>query len=145
MSKGTEERLHNLYSLGIGGHINPGDGQNGNPLQNGLAREWLEEVICPLTVQASFVGTLNDSSNSVGSVHLGLVFLIEIDEPVLSVRETEKLEGQFYKKEQIPSLYNSMENWSRLLCTPLLEEKLNPEKTPFKISLSASSGSLLLQ
>lgn len=40
---GGEARLHNLYTLGVGGHINPED-VGGNPVLEGLRRELLEEV-----------------------------------------------------------------------------------------------------
>ena len=40
-SAGRDERLHGLYSIGVGGHLNPGDGG----LLGGLEREWNEELI----------------------------------------------------------------------------------------------------
>ena len=36
----SERRLHNLYSLGVGGHVNPGDGERLDPVVGGLIREW---------------------------------------------------------------------------------------------------------
>ena len=36
----TEKRLHHLYSLGVGGHVNPGDGMEGDPVVGGLLRTW---------------------------------------------------------------------------------------------------------
>src|ERR1700704_38376 len=38
----TEKRLRQLYSLGVGGHINPGDLAKGDPIPDGLKREWEE-------------------------------------------------------------------------------------------------------
>src|SRR6185369_13985532 len=38
---GRDERLHGRYSIGIGGHLNPGDGG----LLGGLVREWNEELV----------------------------------------------------------------------------------------------------
>src|ERR1700758_5075669 len=37
---GGDARLHDRWSIGIGGHLNPGDGD----LAGGLRREWREEV-----------------------------------------------------------------------------------------------------
>ena len=37
---GADARLHERYSIGIGGHLNPGDAD----LAGGLAREWAEEL-----------------------------------------------------------------------------------------------------
>src|SRR4030081_709460 len=36
----SERRLRKQYSLGIGGHINPGDLEAGDPIQAGLRRGW---------------------------------------------------------------------------------------------------------
>ena len=38
---GGDARLHDLWSIGVGGHLNPGDGD----LAGGLRREWAEEVV----------------------------------------------------------------------------------------------------
>ena len=37
---GADERLHDRWSIGVGGHLNPGDGD----LVGGLLREWAEEL-----------------------------------------------------------------------------------------------------
>jgi predicted NUDIX family phosphoesterase len=38
---GADARLHDRYSIGVGGHLNPGDGG----VLGGLRREWNEELI----------------------------------------------------------------------------------------------------
>ena len=38
---GADARLHDRYSIGVGGHLNPGDGD----LLGGLRREWAEELV----------------------------------------------------------------------------------------------------
>ena len=40
----SERRLRHLYSLGVGGHVNPEDVANGDPVLDGMRREWEEEV-----------------------------------------------------------------------------------------------------
>ncbi len=37
---GADQRLHDRWSIGVGGHLNPGDGD----LTGGLEREWREEL-----------------------------------------------------------------------------------------------------
>ena len=37
---GGDARLHDRWSIGVGGHLNPGDGD----LAGGLRREWQEEI-----------------------------------------------------------------------------------------------------
>ena len=74
LNHGTESRLHGLISLGIGGHINPIDKCDDILLQ-GTRRELEEEVILstnPLSFHA--IGFINDNSNNVGKVHLGMLF-----------------------------------------------------------------------
>ena len=38
---GGDARLHDLWSIGVGGHLNPGDGD----VAGGLRREWAEELV----------------------------------------------------------------------------------------------------
>ena len=77
LRRSSEKRLHHLYSLGIGGHVNPGDGEREDPVVGGLRREWAEEIRCTSPARASLVALLNDDSSPVSRVHLGLVFLVE--------------------------------------------------------------------
>ncbi|HET7339363.1 MAG TPA: hypothetical protein VFK22_07425, partial [Candidatus Dormibacteraeota bacterium] len=71
----SEKRLRKQYSLGVGGHINPGDLQSGDPILDGLKREWEEEVVYDGPLNARLIGLLNDESAPVSKVHLGVVFL----------------------------------------------------------------------
>ena len=85
LRRSSEKRLHHLYSLGIGGHVNPGDGEAGDPVVGGLRREWAEEIRCSSPATARLVAAINDDSSPVSRVHLGLVFLVE---PTLGVSVT---------------------------------------------------------
>lgn len=116
----TERRLHHLYSLGAGGHINPGDGVAGDPVIGGLRREWREEVCCPSAATARLVALLNDDTTPVSQVHLGLVFLVEPRAGRVTVRETEKLEGEVLGLEAMRRHYLNMESWSQLAYDDLI-------------------------
>ena len=116
----TEKRLHHLYSLGVGGHVNPGDGMEGDPVVGGLLREWREEIVCPSPATARLVALLNDDGTPVSRVHLGLVFLIEPVRGLVSVRETEKLEGETLTLEAMRRHYLNMESWSQLVYDDLV-------------------------
>jgi|688.fasta_scaffold00902_41 predicted NUDIX family phosphoesterase len=129
---GGEARLHDKHSIGIGGHINPIDmeialrtGSLRNPLPAGAVREIEEE----LTVHGSYtletVGLINDDSNSVGAVHLGIVHVMRVKGSV-EVREKEQLEGRMVSVSELRSLVQSganIETWSKLL-VPHLDELL---------------------
>lgn len=111
LRRSSERRLHHLYSLGVGGHVNPGDGGVGG----GLRREWAEEVVCEVPATARLVALLNDDSTPVSRVHLGLVFLVEPQQGGrVRVRETDKLEGETLSLEAMRRHYLNMESWSQL-------------------------------
>lgn len=78
--KGSEGRLHGLWSLGIGGHINPVDCDGAESVEEicrrGLLRELSEEFsgFDPSACVLEFLGVINEERTEVGKVHLGLVY-----------------------------------------------------------------------
>jgi predicted NUDIX family phosphoesterase len=111
----SEKRLRKQYSLGVGGHINPADLEAGDPLQDGLRREWEEEVVYDGTFEAKLIGLLNDDSSPVSKVHLGVVFLVDGDTPNIAIRETDKLAGELLTLEGMRIYYLGMESWSQMV------------------------------
>jgi predicted NUDIX family phosphoesterase len=107
---GGDARLHDLWSIGVGGHLNPGDGD----VAGGLAREWAEEVAADFEPAYAPVGLLNDDSTPVGAVHIGFVFLADAGGRPVAIRETEKLEGSFATTEEVAAVRDQLETWSRL-------------------------------
>lgn len=108
---GTDERLHDRWSIGVGGHLNPGDGDLGG----GLRREWAEEVEADFTPEFRLVGLLNDDTTDVGSVHVGAVFVADAAGRAVAIRETEKLSGAFAEPEAVAAVSGDLETWSRLV------------------------------
>jgi predicted NUDIX family phosphoesterase len=111
----SEKRLRKQYSLGVGGHINPGDLDAGDPILDGLKREWEEEVAYDGRFEAKLIGLLNDESSPVSKVHLGVVFLLDGDSPNISIRETDKLAGELLTLEEMRIYYLGMESWSQMV------------------------------
>jgi predicted NUDIX family phosphoesterase len=139
LRRSSERRLHHLYSLGAGGHINPGDGVGGDPVIGGLRREWREEVCCPSPATARLVAVLNDDSTPVSQVHLGLVFLVEPLAGRVRVRETEKLEGEVLGLEAMRRHYLNMESWSQLAYDDLVGGAPGrAERSPLVVELEPS-------
>ncbi|HEX7496482.1 MAG TPA: NUDIX domain-containing protein [Candidatus Limnocylindrales bacterium] len=108
---GGDARLHDHYTIGIGGHLNPGD----DSPRSGLEREWHEELDAAFVPPFEFVGLLNDDTVDVGVHHLGLVYLAEASGRPVGVRETDKLSGSFERIEVVRAAYDLMETWSQLV------------------------------
>jgi len=134
LNKGGESRLHDKLSIGIGGHINPIDaatpstpeesaGTPGNLFEAATTRELNEELQIHEDFTARAVGVLNDDSNPVGAVHVGLVQVVQIHETV-EIRETDQLEGRLTTTSELRELLRTganYETWSRLLVESLDE------------------------
>lgn len=111
----SEKRLRKQYSLGVGGHINPGDLTAGDPILDGLKREWQEEVVYAGKFDARLIGFLNEDSSPVSKVHLGVVFLVDGDTPDIRIRETDKLAGELLTLDEMRMYYLAMESWSQIV------------------------------
>lgn len=108
---GADARLHGRYSIGVGGHLNPGDGG----LLGGLRREWHEELVADFTPEFELVALLNDDTTDVGAVHLGAVYVADAAGRTVSIRETDKLSGSFAAPSEVGSVVDRLETWSRLV------------------------------
>jgi predicted NUDIX family phosphoesterase len=116
---GGDPRLHGKASIGVGGHLNPVD-EGEDPLADGLRREWSEELVTDWEPAFRLVGLLNDDSNPVGSVHLGVVFEVDAAGRGVEVRERDKLTGRFATLAEVRAAWDRMETWSRLVADHLL-------------------------
>ncbi len=122
-----EGRLVGNRSMGIGGHINPVDDI---PLfcddfrQSYLAavqREVAEEVTVECDYTDRPVALLNDDSNAVGQVHLGIVHCWFLEAPKVTKKEQMITQLSFMSAAQLQAERDSLETWSRL-CLDGLEE-----------------------
>jgi predicted NUDIX family phosphoesterase len=107
---GVDARLHDRYSIGVGGHLNPGDGG----VLGGLRREWHEELVADFEPEFELVGLLNDDTTEVGAVHLGAVYVADAAGRRVEIRETDKLRGAFAEPHEVAWVVDRMETWSRL-------------------------------
>ncbi|MCC6444319.1 MAG: NUDIX domain-containing protein [Armatimonadetes bacterium] len=118
----TESRLHDKFSLGVGGHINPVEGMGGQALlEEGFLRELNEEVRLDTPYRYRLAGFLNEEYPPVSQVHFGAVYRVEAEEPRVSVAETEKMSGEFVSAEAVRRRYDAMETWSQRLVDRLDE------------------------
>lgn len=107
---GGDARLHDRWSIGVGGHLNPGD----RDLEGGLRREWSEEVSAGFEPPFRLIGLLNDDTTDVGSVHLGAVYVADAAGRSVAIRETDKLEGSFVNPAAVAAVVDQLETWSAL-------------------------------
>lgn len=113
---GTEQRLHGLYSCGIGGHVDEPDKQYSleQTLETGMYRE-LSEEFCNFekeSITLNYLGLINENESNVGLVHLGIVFLAECNNGFIP-KPAEELSGMEWKTEDEVKLLNK-ELWTEL-------------------------------
>jgi predicted NUDIX family phosphoesterase len=108
---GGDARLHDRWSIGVGGHVDPGD----DGLAGGLRREWHEELVADFEPTFTPYALLNDDTTDVGAVHLGIVVLAEAAGRPVQVRETHKLSGAFASPAEVAAGIDQLETWSRIV------------------------------
>jgi predicted NUDIX family phosphoesterase len=113
---GTEKRLAALRSIGIGGHISEDDATGaGDPYRNGMSRELTEEVEISCAFAERLIGFINDDRTFVGSVHLGIVHLFNLDSAAVRVKEAVLAEGGFLRIYQLYEEREQFETWSQFV------------------------------
>lgn len=124
-SSGTEKRLQSLRSVGIGGHICEQDAPPPAPpgtayarldaYETGMRRELFEEVEIEGRWKERFLGFINDDRTPVGSVHLGVVHLFDLDAPSVQPRETAIAEAGFAPLSKLVAEATEFETWSQFV------------------------------
>ncbi|MHC4204078.1 MAG: hypothetical protein ACYSTT_05465 [Planctomycetota bacterium] len=137
-----EARLVGNRSIGIGGHINPADDM---PLFNmdfyetylaAVDREVAEEVSVETGHTNHIVALLNDESNEVGSVHLGIVHYWALDAPKVNKREQMITQMAFMSPAELQEVKDTLETWSGL-CAEHLAEMDSRRQTAQQIDTSS--------
>jgi len=115
-SNQSEKRLHNKYSLGIGGHINPVSSMKyENIIIDSMYRELNEEVRVSDHGTLKFAGIINDDSNSVSKVHLGLLYILEVLSPEFEVLEKDKMTAEWVSEDELKDYYDKFETWTQIV------------------------------
>lgn len=110
-----EERLVAKMSIGIGGHINNEDLDLFEDIYSrGAERELREEVNVPDGSSNRVVALLNDDSNDVGKVHLGVVHILDCPTAEVSRREKAITEAGFRTIEELRAMRDRLETWSQI-------------------------------
>jgi predicted NUDIX family phosphoesterase len=123
-----EARLHAKRSVGVGGHISIEDAASlsgfsaathHDVYREGMLRELAEEVIIDSPYRERCVGLINDDETPVGQVHLGVVHLCDVDQPLVRNRETDVLESGFRPVSEILADLDRFETWSQIVVRAL--------------------------
>ncbi len=122
LSGGGESRLHGQSSIGVGGHMNDivGAASINEVLRINAQRELEEEIGLSeqKTQNLQYIGFINDDTNEVGEVHLGVVFKITVDSKDVEVKETDTLKIKWVEQGSIEN-YDDFETWSALILEAL--------------------------
>ena len=116
LSGSGEKRLVNKTSIGVGGHANMHKSDTFDDLMfANFHRELNEELNIDGQIRVELLGFLNDDGNEVGKVHLGVVYLVQVNSAKkVTVNEQDTLEIEFVPVEELEK-DEKLESWSELL------------------------------
>jgi predicted NUDIX family phosphoesterase len=123
--RGSEARLHELHSIGVGGHIEVTDvSLFAHSYDVGMRREIDEEVeLPPGGGRQRVIGMINDDSTPVGQVHFGVVHLWELPAPKLRRRESSLARTGFAPLDDLLRDRDKFETWSQFVLDRLAAQE----------------------
>jgi predicted NUDIX family phosphoesterase len=118
---GGEARLFGQHSIGVGGHINPEDQSPDEVDMSGVfdrarIREIQEEFACRLHGVPRLLGMINDNSNPVGQVHLGIVSEYQLADENIQPNEVENFARYgLVDRQDLLAADIEYETWSQIV------------------------------
>ena len=123
--KSGEKRLAAKGSIGIGGHINDVDyaasSLDKDTYSIGVEREIDEELNISGGHTQEILGLINDDSNEVGQVHLGVVHLFTLDSDTVTAGEDNIESLEFLTLTELQARRDRPETWSQICVDGLSE------------------------
>lgn len=118
-AKSGEKRLVAKGSIGIGGHINDGDESlfsfDRDAYRAAVHREIEEELQFEGGYTDRVAALINDDSNEVGRVHLGIVHIVTLNHSAVSAGEKAIAELGFFTVEELRARRDNLETWSQIV------------------------------
>lgn len=117
---GSEARLHNKLSIGFGGHIDDSDLRNvaadyaSDIVERALIRELKEEIGLVFPKVTDPIAVVNEELTPVGRVHLGLVFIIPVQQDDVEAICPSIVEPQWLTIDELWAEKTEHEFWSQL-------------------------------
>lgn len=125
--KAGEQRLVSKGSIGIGGHMNDTDeglfALDKQAYLEGVNRETCEELNIGTKFENRIVALLNDDTNEVGRVHLGVVHVFNLETDNVQKREAMITNLAFLDSSELLAQRDAMETWSQI-CVDALDHLL---------------------
>lgn len=118
----SEDRLNGLKPLPLGGHIEEFDNEgDGDLIETGLLRELDEEVeLNSRIIDRNFLGLIYlEDGNPVNEVHVGLVYIFDIDGEDVHVKEEGLEDVGFVSLGYLKEHEEELTYWSRLIINHL--------------------------
>ncbi|MCX6710190.1 MAG: NUDIX domain-containing protein [Candidatus Woesearchaeota archaeon] len=131
----SEKRLYSKGSMGVGGHIEHEDCNEGEKgfLEKAMLREISEEISIKGKMEYKLFGFINFENTEVSRVHFGVVYLVETDAEEVSFNNEEIASGKMISGEELEKAAGEMEleEWTEILIAPIkkyLAEKVQARK-----------------
>ncbi|MER3425032.1 MAG: hypothetical protein C4293_19165 [Nitrospiraceae bacterium] len=135
--KSSESRLTSKRSIGLGGHIEPGDASlfssDRDLYLEAARREVGEEVHLDSPYVEHIVALINDDSNDVGKVHFGIVHIWDVAEPKVAKREGLITQAGFVSIERLKEQIEELETWSQIALKVLEDHRVPAYQPPQRI------------
>lgn len=132
-TRAGERRLHGLYSIGVGGHINRQDSPT-PALGDGSIADWArdrevsEEFAFECSYPPQLVALLNDDSTDVGRVHFGIIYEYQLDSPHVGSKERGlHIHHSFVSIPELVAHGTEYEGWSQIVIAQYLAKELGHE------------------
>jgi len=110
----------------VGGHVAESDAEGRRSFQAyemAMRRELDEEVEVPSPGPMRLVGLINDDSTPVGSVHLGVVHVCDLEHAEVHPREDGLADPEFVPIALLHSLKSEFETWSQICIDAFLRAR----------------------
>jgi predicted NUDIX family phosphoesterase len=124
---GSEGRLHDMWPIFLGGHINNLDGG----ITEAMLREFKEEIdYRGNIINKIFLGLVKLNSPKVNAVHTGLVWIFMGDSEKFESTEDEGLkDGKFIPLSQLKKYYSKMTYWSKTVAPAIIKKYSKSNKS----------------
>lgn len=117
---GEERRLHDKWSIGFGGHVEPSD----RTILSCLWRELNEELdfhAATMLLSPEPFGVINDDKDDVGKVHFGIAYIIKVYTEVTG-RDKDHEDLKWVDIDTTIDVYDRLEPWSKMVFDALISE-----------------------